>query len=104
LEHITGRACDLFAYPLGDFDRNTLEQCRQLEFKQAFATELGRVRHSQFAIRRVGIYRGAMSLLRIKIRYGHWLPMRLIHSARTVARASGAFLITWSQWRAPTAN
>jgi peptidoglycan/xylan/chitin deacetylase (PgdA/CDA1 family) len=89
LEHITGRTCNLFAYPLGDFDRDILEQCRQFKFQQAFATEWCRVRHRQFAIRRVGIYRGAMALLRIKIRYGHWLPMRLIDSARTFARALG---------------
>lgn len=87
LERITGRACDWFAYPLGDFDRPTLEQCRQLGFQQAFATEWGRVRHKQLAIRRVGIYRSHLALLGIKAHYGHWLPLRLIHSARTTARA-----------------
>src|SRR5215469_11451835 len=65
LEHITGSRCDLFAYPLGDLDRNILEQCARFRFQQAFATEWGRVRHNQFAIRRVGIYRDAMQLLRI---------------------------------------
>ena len=89
LEHMIGRKCDLFAYPLGDFDSDVLEQCRQLEFRQAFATEWGGVRDGQFAIRRVGIYRGATALLRIKVRCGHWLPMQLIHTARTFAGVLG---------------
>jgi peptidoglycan/xylan/chitin deacetylase (PgdA/CDA1 family) len=90
LEHITGRRCDMFAYPLGDLDANVLNECRGVGFNQAFATEWGRVSHKQFAIRRVGIYRGALTLLRIKVRYGHWLPMRLIYTARILARALGA--------------
>jgi peptidoglycan/xylan/chitin deacetylase (PgdA/CDA1 family) len=90
LERITGRRCELFAYPLGDVDRNVLEQCRRLEFKLGFATEWGHVRHDQLAIRRIGIYREAVALLRIKIHYGHWLPMRLVHNARTVARVLSA--------------
>lgn len=87
LEQITGRKCDLFAYPLGDFSNDTLEQCRRLGFRQAFATEWGSVRDRQFSIRRVGIYRRGLALLSIKVWHGHWLPMRLIHTARILTQA-----------------
>ena len=87
LEQVTGAKCDLFAYPLGDLDNNIVEQCARLKFQRAFATEWSHIRHSQLAIRRVGIYRSAMTLLRIKIQCGHWLPVRLIQTARTFVRA-----------------
>ena len=91
LEHVTGRKCDLFAYPLGDFDTDVLEQCRQLEFQQAFATEWGGIPDPHFAIRRVGIYRTELALLCVKVWHGHWLPLRLIHTARSFAQVLGAY-------------
>ena len=76
LERVTRRTCDLFAYPLADFDRNTVEQCRRVRFKQAFG--VGRNGVSQFAIRRVGIYSASLTVLGAKLLCRHYLPTQLI--------------------------
>lgn len=87
LERVTGRKCDLLAYPLGDFDVDVLEQCRALEFRQAFATEFASVSDQLLAIRRIGIYRPGSVLFRTKVWFGRWLPMQFIHALRSYTEA-----------------
>lgn len=87
LESVTGKKCDLFAYPLGDFDSGVVNACRTVGFDRAFATEWGAVSDERFAIRRAGIYRAGLALLPVKVWLGHWLPMQFIHAVRTAVQA-----------------
>ena len=72
LERVTGRTCDLFAYPLADFDRNVLEQCRRLGFQQSFGVGWN---PSQFATPRVGIYSRSLMPLIVKLWYEGGVPL-----------------------------
>jgi len=74
IESVTGRICDLFAYPLADFDHNTVEQCRRGRFKQAFGVRRKRISYPQFATRRVGIYSTSLAVLGAKLLCRHYLP------------------------------
>lgn len=76
LERVTRRPCDLFAYPLADFDSNIVEQCRRVRFQRAFG--VGRNGASQFAIRRVGIYSASLMVLGAKLLCRDYLPTQLI--------------------------
>jgi peptidoglycan/xylan/chitin deacetylase (PgdA/CDA1 family) len=82
LEDVTGRPCDVFAYPLGDFNKEIMEQCRLLGFQYAFGVEVNPVTERSFAIQRVGVYSCSLVPLAIKISLGQWLPYRAIRSAR----------------------
>jgi peptidoglycan/xylan/chitin deacetylase (PgdA/CDA1 family) len=83
LERVTGKSCDLFAYPLADFDSNILRQCRRVGFQQAFSVAQESDSHPQFAIRRIGIYSPSLAELAAKLWCGHWLSTRLIQAVRT---------------------
>jgi peptidoglycan/xylan/chitin deacetylase (PgdA/CDA1 family) len=76
LERVTQRTCDLFAYPLADFDGNIVEQCRRFRFRQAFG--VGRNGVSQFAIRRVGIYSASLMVLGAKLFCQHYLSTQFL--------------------------
>ena len=89
LESLTGKRCDLLAYPLGDFNSKTVEACRHVGFQQAFGVEREGLLPAQFAIRRVGIYSNSLVPLGIKLWFGHRLPIRLVEKVHTVAQASG---------------
>jgi peptidoglycan/xylan/chitin deacetylase (PgdA/CDA1 family) len=80
LERVTCRPCDLFAYPLADFDSNIVEQCRRIRFHQAFGVEPNDV--SDFAIRRVGIYSASRMVLAAKLFYRHYLTTQLSANLR----------------------
>jgi peptidoglycan/xylan/chitin deacetylase (PgdA/CDA1 family) len=87
LESITGNRCDLFAYPMADFDSNTVEACRRVGFQRAFGVARQEVSPAEFAIRRVGVYSKSLVPLGIKLWFGHWLPIRLMQKVRMVAQA-----------------
>jgi len=86
LESVTGKVCDQFAYPQADFDRNVLEHCRRLGFRQAFGTERISIVDDQFAIRRIGVYSRSLAPLGAKLWCGHWLPVTTIHKLLGFAR------------------
>jgi len=73
LERVTGSTCDLFAYPLDDFDSNILEQCRRIGFQQTFSVRRNRVSLAQFATPRVGVYSTSLYALGIKL----WIQRNL---------------------------
>jgi peptidoglycan/xylan/chitin deacetylase (PgdA/CDA1 family) len=85
LESLTGKRCDLFAYPLDDFDSETVEACRRIGFQQAFGVAREWLSPEQFAIRRVGIYSKSLAPLGIKVWLGHWLPIGVIQKVGMVA-------------------
>jgi peptidoglycan/xylan/chitin deacetylase (PgdA/CDA1 family) len=57
LEKLTGRCVRYFAYPGGEYDRNSLQVLETSGFEAAFATNQRRVNlNRRFEITRVGIY------------------------------------------------
>jgi peptidoglycan/xylan/chitin deacetylase (PgdA/CDA1 family) len=88
LQRITGKKCDLFAYPLGDFNGGVLQSCQLLGFRLGFGVEWNSVNHPQFGIRRIGVYRKSLAALGIKLWNGHWIPSRLIHQMRSLAKTT----------------
>jgi peptidoglycan/xylan/chitin deacetylase (PgdA/CDA1 family) len=83
LSELTGRPVRYFAYPNGDYDRDTLRLVKQAGYEAAFATLSRRLGgEERFEIERVGIY--SASLLRL------WLKAQGIATmARRVGLAAG---------------
>jgi peptidoglycan/xylan/chitin deacetylase (PgdA/CDA1 family) len=95
LEAITGKPVRYFAYPNGDYDRNTLAAVREAGFDAAFAVRSKRLEaDGRFEIERVGIY----STSHVKF----WLKatgvVALAHRVRS-ARAVSAFGLRARQLR-----
>jgi hypothetical protein len=84
IEEITAEKCRFFAYPLGDYDDSIREHCVRLGFEHAFATESAANRQDPYSIRRIGVYSPSLLPLRIKLCFGHWLPMMFLQKVRTL--------------------
>jgi peptidoglycan/xylan/chitin deacetylase (PgdA/CDA1 family) len=76
-ERVTGKSCDLFAYPSADFNERVVQQCRHAGFARAFGVYPNHLSQSQFAIPRVGIYAKSLMHLRLKLWYGVRSPNRV---------------------------
>jgi hypothetical protein len=85
LESVTGKRCDLLAYPAGDYNHRVLEDCRRAGFRHAFAVVPRKsLPDSQLAIPRNGLYSRSLTPLILKLWCGHWLPAQSIQKARTL--------------------
>lgn len=71
LELVTNRRCTSIAYPLGEYDCQTLEQCRELAFDHGFAIAPKLQLVPSLEIARVGIYSTSHEFLGCKVQWGH---------------------------------
>ncbi len=70
IEEATGRDCDTFAYPSGDYDLSVIEECRRQGFRTAFAVVPHLRRDNLFERPRVGIYARSVDALGFKVQWG----------------------------------
>jgi len=75
LEELTGKPVDYFAYPTGDYDKNTIHQVEQAGYKAAFAVDPLKLGVTQFEIPRVGLYASDPSYLGLKLSGLHRSPL-----------------------------
>lgn len=67
LQEISGQPVDYFAYPFGDYDRNTALAVRDAGYRAAFAVDSHHVGLPGYEIPRVGIYDHQASYLDLKL-------------------------------------
>lgn len=75
LESSTGKVVDLFAYPSGDYNRQTVEAVRTAGYRAAFALDPKGVFDPTFEIPRVGIYASEPAYLSLKFSGLHRRPL-----------------------------
>ncbi|MCU1309732.1 MAG: polysaccharide deacetylase [Candidatus Angelobacter sp.] len=98
LERITGKTCDFFAYPIGDFGGTTITLCIRAGFKKAFSVVRKSESHPQFAVRRIGVYSPSLLPLAAKLFCGNWFPSRLIQALRASKSPVDLAPEAGSQW------
>jgi len=77
IEDVTGRPCEVLAYPLGDYDRQVLACCRELGFRIGYAVIPQLRAEPELEIPRMGVYRPSLEILGVKATYGN--VMRQMH-------------------------
>jgi peptidoglycan/xylan/chitin deacetylase (PgdA/CDA1 family) len=70
LQEITGQRCEVAAYPIGDYNAQTLDLLKQLDFKSAHAVFTNVNSDPAFEIPRFGLYNAAPQLLDFKVLHG----------------------------------
>jgi peptidoglycan/xylan/chitin deacetylase (PgdA/CDA1 family) len=75
LEDVSGEACDLFAYPTGDYDGRVAAAVRRAGYRYAFAVDAKGSGPSRYEIPRVGIYRAGRAYLDLKLSGLHRRPI-----------------------------
>ena len=75
LEELTGKSVDLFAYPTGDYDKNSLQKVEQAGYKAAFAVDPMKIGVLRFEIPRIGLYYSEPSYLGLKLSGLHRRPL-----------------------------
>ena len=70
IEEATGRDCDTFAYPSGDYDLSVIEECRQQGFRTAFAVVPHLRQDDLFERPRIGVYARSVDALGFKVQWG----------------------------------
>jgi len=71
IERVSGRSCNVIAYPSGDYNETTLEQCRSLGFVQGHAVIPVAKINSQLELPRLGIYSTSLDILGFKVQWGN---------------------------------
>jgi peptidoglycan/xylan/chitin deacetylase (PgdA/CDA1 family) len=71
LEGITRKECLALAYPGGDYDAATVDLCRGLGFKRAFAVISKKLNLPSYEIPRVGIFSKSLGVFAVKAWFGH---------------------------------
>ena len=79
IETISNKACDIIAYPLGDYNAQVLEQCRGIGIRQGHAVIPALRTHREYERSRVGVFGRSLDLLGFKVQWGTWV--RVIQSA-----------------------
>lgn len=92
LEKLTGRACDLIAYPASDFNVAVLQQCRDLGFTWGFSEQRKVGDDARLQLPRVGVYFPSLTELGCKVRWGDVI---------TAVKQNAAFYRSSSYMRAP---
>ncbi len=69
IERVTGRSCDLFAYPSDDHDSRVHEMVAQLDFRAVFSVHRTVDRDPMLAVPRVGVYYPGLPELGFKIQW-----------------------------------
>jgi len=91
LERVTGKPCEWIAYPKGDYDRRSIDFCRQAGFSSAFAVNPQLNIDHTMEIPRIGIYSSSLSKLGVKVIGARVLSNKywsLFHSAITYSKDS----------------
>ena len=76
IEQLTGRTCELIAYPLGEASADVLQSCERLNLRYGFTVYKRIDGDTQLQLFRVGVYRPSLDELGFKVRWSHLL-MRL---------------------------
>ena len=84
LEEITGKVCDLFAYPAVDYDERTMAACQDCGFVSAFSAHREIQGGHEFELPRTGVYYPELSELGFKIRWD--TALRRIQKWRTIPK------------------
>ena len=71
IERITGTPCTEVAYPGGDYDEGTISLCRRTGFTRGFAVMSKNLTSPEYEIPRIGIYARSLSVLAVKLVFGH---------------------------------
>lgn len=71
IEKITGRRCNLIAYPAADYHVHVLERCRDLGFAYGYSVERNLGYDSRYELQRVGIYSRSINEVRFKVQWGN---------------------------------
>src|SRR3712207_1287335 len=71
LERVCKRECDAIAYPLGDYDAEVLQRCRELGLERGYAVIPTLKVDYHLELPRVGIYRPSLDYLGFKVQYGN---------------------------------
>lgn len=88
LEAITGKSCDVFAYPHGVFTAPIADTCRRIEFRYAFAVERRHLPETAMSVTRVGVYRLSPAVLGVRVACGRLLYTWPIKQLRSLSRHS----------------
>ncbi len=86
LEAESGKACNMIAYPLGDYDQGILRQCHSLGLERGFAVVPKIGTDQRFEISRIGIHSPSLKILRFKAVWGDTLGVERwprFHALRT---------------------
>jgi peptidoglycan/xylan/chitin deacetylase (PgdA/CDA1 family) len=73
IEQVGGKPCNVIAYPAGEYNSETLEQCRLLGVAAGYCVTPTANSHREYEIPRIVIYSPSLAVLRIKARWGHAL-------------------------------
>lgn len=71
IERLAGRSCDLIAYPLGEYNSDVLDTCRQLKIRYGFSVYRRVAGEARLQLFRVGIYGHSLDEVGCKVRWGH---------------------------------
>ena len=71
LERVTGKACPTVSYPLGDYNRSTMEQARAIGCISGHAVAPQVWEDPAFEVARVGIYSPSLDYLGMKAAWGN---------------------------------
>ena len=73
LQGLSKKPCDMIAYPLGDYDRRTIECCREAGLTRGFAVVPKLNTETEWEAPRIGIYSRSLTILGVKALWG-WTP------------------------------
>jgi len=77
LEQISGRPCDVLAYPGGAYNSNLLNQCRSIGLLAGYAITPVLNIDTQYEVPRLGIYSPSEAILGFKVQWGNFVePIR----------------------------
>jgi len=70
LERLSGKPCDVIAYPIGDYNGSVVRECLNLGFKTGHAVVPAKPGGGSMEIPRFGIYSGSTDALAFKTMFG----------------------------------
>jgi peptidoglycan/xylan/chitin deacetylase (PgdA/CDA1 family) len=79
IERITNKACNVIAYPLGDYNAEVVRQCQDLGIHRGYALIPSMRVHPEYEISRIGIFGQSIEFMGFKVQWGAWV--RSIQSA-----------------------
>lgn len=71
IEKLTQRRCEAIAYPIGDYNNEILDQCREIGLTCGFAQAPKLGINDDLEIARLGIYSSSVDLLGLKAQWGY---------------------------------
>jgi len=80
IEKATGKECNLISYPIGDYNKSTLDICRKMGITTGFAVNPIYRKFPGMECTRIGIYQASTDVLGFKVQWGNLL--RSLHIKR----------------------